>query len=444
MFPKKRRIALTSPLMLKASSLFYAIIISLIIALISSSLILFAYFNKQQFQRYLEYERVIRNVDSGMTLLLGDNEAVALNAELELDLFGSNEDPVFLKRRNWGAFEVVVSQASFKGFEHKQVAMIGANLFRSSEVALYLADQNKPLSLCGRTLINGITYLPKSGVKRAYIEGQSFVGNRLIEGEVRESEKTLPAINLDMIKVNTAYLSGSFGKEDSVVDFSKAEDIEALHQSFSKPTVLYYSDGPIDLDNRSFHGNIIFVSGTSVYVSRGADIKDVIIYAPEIIVADGFSGNFQAFAGQTLEVGKNCRFNYPSVLGLISSGQGEEGKSLQFGKRSELSGVLFAYQAQGGGKKRLRLTIDKSALIEGQVYSSDLIELKGTIHGSLACQKFILRTPSSVYENHLLNAVIDPKKLSKHFVGVNLLASSSQEDPGSDNAPSKQIVKWLD
>jgi len=428
--------------MLKASSLFYAIVISLIIALISSSLILFAYFNKQQFQRYLQYEKVIRNVDSGMNLLLGDDEAVPLNTELEVDLFQAGSDMVFLKRRSWGAFEVAVSKATFKGYTHKRVAQIGSNLFQDKEVALYLADQNKALSLCGNTEIKGTAYLPRAGVKRAYIEGQSFVGNQLIEGEVRESDKTVPDINMGMIDVNAAYLEGSYNAEDSVVNFAKAQDMDRLHRSFSQPTVLFFSEGPIDLGGQSYHGNIVFVSSASVYLSRNSDLKDVLIYAPEVIVEDGFSGTVQAFAGQVMNVGKNCRFEYPSVLGLINT-YPEEGVALHLGEGSELSGVLFAYQKQSSRKLQLQLTIEKDALIRGQVYSSATVELKGAIHGSLACQRFMLRTPSSVYENHLLNAVIDPSLLSAHFVGINLLSHSYQA-AANDQVQLKQIVQWLE
>jgi hypothetical protein len=42
-------------------------------------------------------------------------------------------------------------------------------------------------------------------------------------------------------------------------------------------------------------------------------------------------------------------------------------------------------------------------------------------------------TPSSVYENHLLNATIDVSKLSKHYVGINLVQESK----------IKKVVKWL-
>ena len=62
-----------------------------------------------------------------------------------------------------------------------------------------------------------------------------------------------------------------------------------------------------------------------------------------------------------------------------------------------------------------------------------MIELKGDVWGSVYCDKFILSTSSSVYENHLLDATIDFSRLSKHYVGINVL----------DDAANKKVIKWL-
>ena len=58
----------------------------------------------------------------------------------------------------------------------------------------------------------------------------------------------------------------------------------------------------------------------------------------------------------------------------------------------------------------------------------------GKIFGSLYCYKFILKTRSSIYENHLLNATVDFDNLSKYYVGTNLL-----KDVGM-----KKVIKMLE
>ena len=49
------------------------------------------------------------------------------------------------------------------------------------------------------------------------------------------------------------------------------------------------------------------------------------------------------------------------------------------------------------------------------------------------CKSFILRTPSSVYENHLMDVAIDRIALSEYFVGVAL----------TEEINHHQIIKWL-
>ena len=51
----------------------------------------------------------------------------------------------------------------------------------------------------------------------------------------------------------------------------------------------------------------------------------------------------------------------------------------------------------------------------------------------LATNGFMLNTPSSVYENHLLDITIDWSQLSEHFTGINLINESD----------SRSVVKWL-
>jgi hypothetical protein len=52
----------------------------------------------------------------------------------------------------------------------------------------------------------------------------------------------------------------------------------------------------------------------------------------------------------------------------------------------------------------------------GNLYSSDYADVRGNIYGSAFCKTLLVQTPSGVYENHLLNCVIDPKKYNIHFV----------------------------
>ena len=98
-----------------------------------------------------------------------------------------------------------------------------------------------------------------------------------------------------------------------------------------------------------------------------------------------------------------------------------------------ISGNLFAYKKQNDVLKQAGLVISEKSVVYGHIYSNGYVDLKGTVDGSLMCNKIVLKTASSVYENHLLNAVIDATRLSKYYVGINLV----------DESNVKKVVKWL-
>ncbi len=74
------------------------------------------------------------------------------------------------------------------------------------------------------------------------------------------------------------------------------------------------------------------------------------------------------------------------------------------------------------------LRLEKETELYSQIYSNGYVELKGSVFGSVVCAKFSLRSNSSLYDNHLLNATIDISKLPKDFVGFRLLKEESKFD----------------
>lgn len=417
--------------MIKAGALLYSLTIALLIGLFSSSLILFAFISRTTLQQNFDIEKLQLNSNSAMQLLLAAPDKIPFDNSTEIDLFGEGKDKVTLKRKHWGAFEIAVTKAFAGKLTTSRAAVIGATLHNDSKIALYLADEDKPLSLCGNTLIRGICFLPKAGVKRAYIEGQSFSGDKLIDGEIKESNRELPLVNKAMIDNNLAYLAGQYNKNDSLVEFDKVQDSSGITRSFTENTILVHSKEKIILANRHYGGNIIFASDEAVFVTSGCSLENVIIYAPFIEVDNDFEGTVQLFALDSMFIGERVLLSYPSVAGLIN--QGEAGSKMVINENSGINGVVFAYRDKNDSKAQFLFSIAKDATITGQVYSNGPVDLKGKIHGSIACEKFILSTPSSVYENHLLNATIDYSMLSPYFAGVNL----------TGNSDNRKIVKWL-
>ena len=417
--------------MFKAASLVYAMVISVILAMLSSSLILLSYFTTSQIEYYSEMNRVQLNASSGMRLLLAEQKIINSQERKSLDLFGKGVDSVILEKRNWGAFEIGISNAYSKHHQFQQIAMMGGAYSEDSTIALYLEDEDKPLSLCGKTVLKGTCVLPKAGVKRAYIEGQNFVGERLVDGRTIESEKQLPAVSKMFLENITSFFMNHPNEEDNVVVYEETKD--SVVNSFVGNTIFLFSPDKIKIEKKKMIGNVVIISQKEIEIASDAILQDIIIYAPRIKVGRGFSGSLQIFASDTLVVEEDCKFIYPSVLGLFRTEKSVDNPAMILNEKVEVKGVVLGYQDKFDNRKNLSISIDNGCVIIGHVYCNGLLDLKGTVYGSVFCRKFILKTPSSVYENHLLNAVIDRTLLPTYFVGFGLFEETKK----------KEIVKWL-
>lgn len=412
--------------MLRASALFYAIVIAVLIALLSGALILSAYFSRVEIDAYLKREQLQLNTMSGINLLLSPQEIVEEGESLLTDLYGSGTDSVSLQKRSWGAYEIILSQVRWRGNEVRLAALAGSSVHAKDRFALWLADHDRPLSLAGNTIIKGNAYLPKAGVQRAYIEGQSYAGEKMVYGAILASGRTIPALDRQLSEKLTRLVKGDV--EQNNVDAITGDTI--ANSFFNDPLVIYSSQRII-LNKKSISGYIMIISRKEIVVKKDALLKDVLLAAPVIRIEDEFTGALQAFAGDTLLVGKKCDLQYPSALGILRTDHSSDNMVLSIAEESKIKGSVLSWQDNYDIRRSMLISIDKKAEITGQVYAAGLLDMKGIVNGNVISSRLLLRTPSSVYENHLLNAVIDITKLPSYFGG-----------PVIENS-SRIILKWM-
>jgi hypothetical protein len=416
--------------MLKGASLLYVTVISLIIAIISSSLILFSYYKQQERDLYAHEQKVCQNVMSGIHLLL-TNESAEQNTGKFIDLYGAGTDTVFLKNLNWGIFHIAGCIAFSHGKEVRKVALTGYGEGRKDTAALYLVDAGVPLSLCGETFLRGCCYLPQTGVKRGYIDGKNFNGNQLINGQIKQSSKSIPDISKALLSQLDLLAGNRTAKDDSVINVLKDTLINSF---FNKTMEVHFHKGLVLNAGSKYVGNILIISDTLVEIKAGCAIQDIIICAPVVSIDDGFNGSVQVFASDSLHVGINCKLNYPSVLGLIS-GKVTVNKlvTLTVDKGSSVCGTLVAYSKMPSTQVQVCTLISKNDTINGAVFTNGAIDLEGVVYGNITCDKLTLKTQSSQYDNYLMDATIDITKRSKYFIGSI-----------ADSGAQKSIVKWLE
>lgn len=431
--------------MVKAGALYIVVIVSLLIAMISASLLTIAFYYRQEVQKKVRLDKLLVNLESGTAILLSQG-FTSYDEDHRIDLFGEQKDSLLLRKELWGVYEL----NTVKAFELKDTikrAFLSANAF-SDPAAIYLADEDRPLSVSGTTQITGDGELPKSGLKQAYVEGKPYAGKELIKGTIKSSGRDLPPLNEALLQQITKYLRPANGNAAEFKDSIKGQPfdvLDSLEHSFFNAALVYHLDAAqMDLGSLKLKGKIILVSDTTLRIAADTQLDQVQIYAPAIIVAEGFNGVCQLFARDSIVIGKNCVFGYPSFAGVFkpeesvepgARGQINIQPKISVGEGSRFSGVLLSYE-----KKRSQLqtiiSLAKDCKVNGEVYATGYVKLEKmvVVNGKTYARRFIMQTPTTLYENYLIDISLNRKQLSRYYLSSSIFKRGQQ---------NQRILRWL-
>jgi hypothetical protein len=417
--------------MLKASALYMVIVIALVMAITCSSLIVAAYFYKMQYQKSFRMGQLQLNAASGINILLGSK--IDFSSKHKVSLFGQPNDTVVLERSPWGLYDVGTAQAFIQKDTLSRTCSIGNSIDSTQWSALYIIDEDRNISVSGKTSIQGVVYIPKAGIKEAYVNNQAYQGDkRLVIGDKRKSDRTLPVLNNTVLLRLQKMSQKADRSNDSLLILQ-----DSVKQSFLKPA-LYFDLGKnaFTLSN-NLEGHIFIRSDTTITISSTARLQNILVLAPAIKVESGFHGSCQLFATDSILVEANCRLDYPSVLGVLNFGEKAIGqRKLSISSGSSVTGVIFTYEK---AKNELMPVLDlgKEVVLTGQVYAQGLFNYQdGTvIHGSVYTTRFLYQTSYTRYENYLINFTLNGPSLSSYYLTSGLLPADGK---------IKKVLQWLD
>ena len=420
---------------LKAGALQLTLFIVVVIALLLASFLILVH-THQRFQVQTDFViETVENTNKGINYAL--QNSVQLNDTLQLNLLGEDYKTLKIHKAYWGIFEKISAQSQIKNQAFQKVALIGASQPKLSRMALYVEDNNKPLVLVGNTTVKGLAFLPQRGVKSGNISGHSYYGSELIYGNTKTST-TLPELAAETLQQLERISENKIVGETQYIDLNQGDVFE---NSFMQPYQLVYSQNTIVLSNKTLTGHIIIQSQTEIIVENTSNLKDVVLMAPKISIKDNAKGAFQAFATESIDVGRHCYLDYPSALVVTIDGLDTETqpnpqsqeliRPIHIQSDSLIKGVIVFTTNQTATTYEPHVVIEEKATVYGEVYCNANLELKGVMYGSVFTSNFIAKQFGSVYQNHLYNAKIIVDSLQQEFVGLTFKDSK------------KDIVKWL-
>jgi hypothetical protein len=404
----------------------------IITGILTGCLFLAVAINRKEVLYWETEQRLIDNANSGICLLQSISTRYQQQMLL-LDLYDEKRDSVQLSSYQWGLYRVIKSNA-FSGRQSYLKVALSAEKLEAMFPVLWLPEQREALSLCGNTLIKGRTFLPKSGVKPAYINQKNYYRKDLIEGDIKESSKNMPIGLMDLFKFDPMNLlkdHASILPEKETANWLLKHD--TLIKSFDDTVCFIEKPGSLLLSGCHIEGQIIIYTSKEILVSNSFSCKDIILLSPVIKIEQGFSGSLQAFATDTLITGYDVFLGYPSVLAIIRKDKHNGNSVLTLGEGNRVEGLIVSMQQYQTDKSNALLSIGKECNITGQVISNGIVQHYGNVDGTMICREFLLANSSAIYKNHLLDAGINRSSLSFRFGGFNYL----------NNKPGQSIVKWL-
>jgi hypothetical protein len=420
--------------MLKASALYMVIIIALVIGILCASLVATAYFYRLQFQKTSRAGRLQNNVGSGINILLASKDS-DYRVEKAFDLFRQEKDSVALTKIPWGVYDLGIAKAFDQKDTLYRVFSIACGIDSGKWAALYVIDEDRPLSVSGSTAIRGDAFIPRAGVKEAYVDGKAYQGDkRLIIGRQKNSDKKLP----ELLAGRLAQLEQVFKAKPAAGPVNLTGD--SLQNSFLQPTrILNFGNKLQSLENTRIGGHVLLFSDTTITLDNTTQLANCIIFARVIVVKSGFTGTCQLFATDSIRVEHDCMFNYPSCLGVLrftSAVVNSPGK-ISIGENTHITGVVFSYDKTNGKLKPL-LDLGKNVQLTGQVYSQGIVGLQDgvVINGSLFTSRFLYQSTYTRYENYIINATLDEGALSPYYLSPDLMPTAAGK--------KKKVLQWLE
>lgn len=398
---------------LKGGALYIAVLVSILIGITLSLFILIANYNQRNMTVFAQESQLYYNLKSGFQLAQSSYFSKEQNNRWIKNQ--QNDDSIKIKKLNWGAYLIICTQTKNRHHSLSQSGLYGS--YMTADTGLMISDNSRPVGLSGSISFKSNCYLPRAGIKPAYIEGQSYLSSSNNAAFIKGSPHQLPQINSHFLKGLEEEQSGLTISSDSVASVLPETHI----QSFDKKTLVYQTNST-HLSHLHLKNNIKLVC-TDVEIDSSCHFENILLICQKARFKKGFKGQVHVIASDSISMETNCEFSYPSSFVLLAEDNNESTfRYIQFNKDCKFSGGVLAInknQSQSASQK-VFVKLCSGAEVNGLVYSSDYIHVEGVLNASVFANKLLLKTPSAVYENHILACEINPKKHA-HLMSVPMI-----------------------
>nr|WP_162989043.1 hypothetical protein [Pedobacter schmidteae] len=419
--------------MIKASALYISLILSMLIVLVCGSVLMIGYTYRMENKKQERRAQLEENIASGLTVVLQPDFALA--RQEKTSLFGLEQDSVWLEKQAWGIYELGLVKAWIGVDTLQKAFLIGAKPADTLKV-LYLADEDRPLSISGKSLVKGTAFLPKSGIKAAYVENSTYTDKTLVYGAIKDSGRALPEPESGVLKY-AMELIDMLTEKDKHAETLVQLDKDSTVNSFYAPVRKIRLDiDRSELSGVAARGNIMIFSDSALVIDSSTKLDKVILVAPYVQIKEGFKGNVQVFATDSIALGNKVQLDYPSALLVLKNDTAKFQVRISIGKDCSIAGQLLAYEKERSQLMPL-IALGEGTVVKGEVYVRGYLNMhrRAAIKGSVSLIRFMARTSSSLYENYLIDVELNRPALSRYYLSSKLF---------NGEATQNKVLCWLE
>lgn len=403
---------------LNGGALYIAIIVSIVIGVLLSMFILLAQYNQRNMIVFTQSTQLYYNLKSAFEIAQSNYFTSELNNKWFKN--ASNDDSIKIKKINWGSYLLIYAQTKNRHQSLSQAGLYGT--YMNADTALMVSDNSRPIGLSGKIEFKANCYLPKAGIKPAFIEGQSYQNSSQNTAFVKSSNGSIPEINETILKGLKEQFDVSV-YNDSIV----GQLPENIDHSFAAKTIVY-EVGSGKLSSKHWRNNIKLICRNDLVVDSSCHLNSILIVCKKIKFKQGFKGSIHIIASDSIITEKKCEFLYPSSFTLLSKEDNSNNlKCILINEDCQFFGGIIAInQSKLVNDSKVFVKLNATCKINGLIYSSDYMHIEGQLNATLITNILLLKTPSAVYENHILGCEINPKKYSK-ILSVPLLFKTNSK-----------------
>lgn len=392
----------------KGGALYIAILVSIIIGIILCMFIMIANYNQRSVTVYSQTSQLYQNLQSAFEIAQSTYFTEEKNNQWIKNTI--NDDSLKIKKIYWGAYLLITTQTKNRHQLMSQSGLYGSAM--PSDTGLLISDNGRPVGLSGAINFKANCYLPKAGIKAAFIEGQSYINASQNNGFIKVSPIQIPMVDKEIITGIQNQQSAINVYTDSLVSFLP----QNYSRSFNNKTVVLEVSGQL---SRLTVKNNIKIIAKNIEIDSSCHLENILIVCEKVKFKDGFKGKVHVIASDSIITGKQCEFNYPSSFVLFPKEDAVNNlKSIIINEECNFYGGIVALnKSTNVNAAKVFIKLNGKSRVNGFVYSTDYLHLEGKANATVICDKLLLKTPSAVYENHMLACEIDPKKYA-HLLAI--------------------------